>query len=679
MHHTLPPGFEVLQSSTPYLDVLGTGEPWPTPPGWLETMCQAAHRWAEDERTPTRDTWDQLVPGTREAVRMVMIFAERLGGWLPVLTGEFAHLPWLLAAPYAKPERVPAPSALLRYVPNDVYWPTFLIAWSSHRGEDAVQRERALELTLEIADMFDGIPPFAARLGAVRAAMRHLRETPALWEQVAHAPFAQWQRLWRNELPDEVYQVLPEASGWRDAVAWSVDGLVAVHDLAADAVPGLGTSADVLARLTLLAGCDGLPAGLGGAVDPALWPDVQTSFHELQPGFDVRVERDRQRQWLLRLLGTGELRLARSWLAFANEVGAGAAGLPKVPRAVQTVDLFGFLEDVEETYTPPRGANPAVAGLRRRQPVTAGGSSQPPAGLVARSDGADEDVEAEPEDAVEIGDPQGDLDRLIGLGPIKEQVRRLTAEARAELMRREIGMPDSDRSRHLVFAGNPGTAKTTVARIVARIYAQLGLLRNGHMIEASRMDLVGEYIGHTAPKVRRLVERASGGVLFIDEAYALVPPDNFRDFGHEAVSTLLKLMEDGRDDLVVIAAGYPAEMTRFLGSNPGLASRFPRTLTFGDYSDSELLAIFDLVVEQAGFELEDGVRQAFGALLPSPRPPAFGNGRWVRNVFEDASSRQAERVVALAEPTPAQIRTLVTDDLPTTPPPPDYRPPGMYL
>ena len=164
-------------------------------------------------------------------------------------------------------------------------------------------------------------------------------------------------------------------------------------------------------------------------------------------------------------------------------------------------------------------------------------------------------------------------------------------------------MPEQDRSRHMVFTGNPGTAKTTVARLLARIYAQLGTLSNGHLVEASRVDLVGQYIGQTAPKVRRVFNKASGGVLFIDEAYALIPQDSHRDFGVEAVSTLLKLMEDRRDEVVVIVAGYPREMDRFMSSNPGMASRFPKTLDFADYDEDELYAIFTLIAEQQGFVL----------------------------------------------------------------------------
>jgi SpoVK/Ycf46/Vps4 family AAA+-type ATPase len=216
----------------------------------------------------------------------------------------------------------------------------------------------------------------------------------------------------------------------------------------------------------------------------------------------------------------------------------------------------------------------------------------------------------------------------------------------------------------MIFTGNPGTAKTTVARLLARIYAQLGVLANGHLIEVSRTDLVGEYIGQTAPRTTSRFNQASGGVLFIDEAYSLVPPDSFRDFGNEAISTLLKLMEDHRDEVVVIAAGYPKEMRRFVESNPGIASRFPTSIGFADYDPDELWAIFRLYADKAGFSLLDGVQSAFLRLVPDPRPEAFGNGRFVRNVFEDATTRQALRITAMTDPAKEVVVQLRPEDLP---------------
>ena len=281
--------------------------------------------------------------------------------------------------------------------------------------------------------------------------------------------------------------------------------------------------------------------------------------------------------------------------------------------------------------TPDAGTTPATV-----VPLTADASSEELVSL------------AVPE--VEIGDPMADLAALVGLAPVKEQVARLIAEVKAEVLRRDAGMPPSERARHMIFTGNPGTAKTTVARLLARIYAQLGVLGHGHLIEVARADLVGEYIGQTAPRVTARFNQSLGGVLFIDEAYSLVPADSFRDFGHEAIATLLKLMEDHRDESVVVAAGYPAEMARFVASNPGVASRFPTTIHFADYGDDELWAIFQLCAHQAGFILATDIEAGFRAMLPTPRPAGFGNGRWSRNVFEEATSRQAVRVTGMTEP-----------------------------
>jgi SpoVK/Ycf46/Vps4 family AAA+-type ATPase len=221
--------------------------------------------------------------------------------------------------------------------------------------------------------------------------------------------------------------------------------------------------------------------------------------------------------------------------------------------------------------------------------------------------------------------------------------------------------------RHLAFTGNPGTAKTTVARLLARIYSQLGLLSGGHLVEVSRAELVGRYIGQTAPLVRAAVERALGGLLFIDEAYALAPADSDRDFGQEAIATLVKLMEDHRDDLVVVVAGYEQDMDRFLSSNPGLASRFSRRLRFPDFDDAQLITIFGAMAKATGVTLGPGVEQQLAKLLAAtPRGASFGNARYVRTVFERALGRQALRVTGAGKGAidPEQFRLLVAEDLP---------------
>ncbi len=253
-----------------------------------------------------------------------------------------------------------------------------------------------------------------------------------------------------------------------------------------------------------------------------------------------------------------------------------------------------------------------------------------------------------------------ELDGLIGLDTVKTEVRRQSQLLRMATIREGKGLRTPDISRHLVFVGNPGTGKTVVARLVARIYKALGLLERGHLVECDRQGLVAGYLGQTAIKTGELVQSALGGVLFVDEAYALASDD----YGREAIETLLKAMEDHRDSLVVIVAGYPDEMAELLASNPGLASRFHETLEFADYTDDELVAIFRLMAEKDDYTPTDDCVTALRLKLAgTPRGRTFGNGRFVRNVFEDAVTTQATRLADVVDPTVEQLRELTAADL----------------
>ncbi|MDH6109085.1 hypothetical protein P3T36_005992 [Kitasatospora sp. MAP12-15] len=258
-----------------------------------------------------------------------------------------------------------------------------------------------------------------------------------------------------------------------------------------------------------------------------------------------------------------------------------------------------------------------------------------------------------------------ELDALIGLATVKQEVRTLIDLIAVGRRRRQAGLKAPSLRRHLVFTGSPGTGKTTVARLYGEILASLGVLQRGHLVEVARVDLVGEHIGSTAIRTQAAFDQARGGVLFIDEAYALAPEDGARDFGREAIDTLVKLMEDHRDEVVVIVAGYTAEMERFLSANPGVSSRFSRTVAFPDYSDAELLEIARTQCAEHEYELADSTAEALlGHFATLHRGPNFGNGRTARQVFETMVERHAMRVAQLPDPSTHELQLLVPADLP---------------
>lgn len=253
-----------------------------------------------------------------------------------------------------------------------------------------------------------------------------------------------------------------------------------------------------------------------------------------------------------------------------------------------------------------------------------------------------------------------ELDDLVGLTDVKAEIHRQAAVLRVEGLRAEAGLEGLTITRHLIFNGNPGTGKTTVARLVAGIYRALGLLSKGQLVEVDRSELVAGYLGQTAMKTADIVKSAIGGVLFIDEAYSLAGDQ----YGQEAIDTLVKEMEDHRGDLVVVVAGYPLPMAVFIGQNPGLESRFRTEINFPDYTDDELVSIFEVMASGAQYDAGDGVQDRLRGLLAQvQRGPSFGNARYVRNVLEAAIGRHAWRLREVDSPTLEQLRLLLAEDI----------------
>lgn len=314
------------------------------------------------------------------------------------------------------------------------------------------------------------------------------------------------------------------------------------------------------------------------------------------------------------------------------------------------------------------GAHPAMA-----LPLPTPTSAQPTAGSIEQPDPSRQVTRAtsekaaapappapEPVKAKSVDELLAELDALIGLERVKREIHRQVAILRVEHLRTDAGIKNATITRHLVFTGNPGTGKTTVARLVGGIYAALGLLKLGQLIEVDRSELVAGFLGQTAVKTSEVVAKAAGGVLFIDEAYSLTGDQ----YGTEAVDTLVKEMEDRRDELVVIVAGYPAPMEAFVAANPGLASRFRTTIEFDDYTNDELAKILTLLADSADYELTPEALTHFRELLAvTTRGSTFGNGRFSRNTLEAAIGAHAWRLRDVEAPTTDQLRQLLAEDL----------------
>jgi len=481
--------------------------------------------------------------------------------------------------------------------------------------------------------------------GAVRAFVDDL--VAALTEVVSHLPEPRTQRL-EQDVASEAFDLAAALVDvdWRH----TDDELWALIMTFGQWMPGQLTMArpDDLRRSSIVAG-------------KAAWLEQPSTM------FALLVDADRRN-------GTSH---RRTYYDRAMHVAFTVASLDANPSTTELRSIDAFRSKLLAAMgdLPPAGApssdNPNRPGAGPGRPRGTGqepGAQHPGQATAGAADTAagTAAVESDPPQRP-IEDLLAELDRLVGLTGVKAEIRLVTNLLRVQQMRRERGLPVTEQSRHLVFTGNPGTGKTTVARLVAEIYRTLGVVERGHLVETDRSGLVSGYVGQTALKVKAVFDEAAEGVLLIDEAYALARGGE-NDFGREAIDTIVKLIEDRRDSIVVIAAGYPDEMGSFIEANPGLRSRFPKTIHFPDYSDDELWSIFTSLGDKGGYRCDDDARaKVCRWFAGQPRDKGFGNGRLARNLFEDAVARQASRMVDLDAPTDVDLTTLTAGDIPDLP------------
>lgn len=298
----------------------------------------------------------------------------------------------------------------------------------------------------------------------------------------------------------------------------------------------------------------------------------------------------------------------------------------------------------------------------------ADGSSEPNSQADEAVQDTEEQASQEAAETAEEAEPEKSgmeqLDELIGLDNIKEDVKELVSFVKVQKLRKDKGNKTVPVSLHLVFNGNPGTGKTTIARILAKLYKEIGILSKGQLVEVDRSGLVAGFVGQTATKTQEKIQEAMGGILFIDEAYTLAKDGN--DFGQEAIDTILKAMEDNRDDFIVIVAGYTEPMEKFISSNPGLKSRFNKYINFPDYSVQELIRIFDMNCSKYGYLLSDEARKSIDSIIEykiEHKDDNFANAREIRNLFEGIITNQATRVAEIEEPTDEQLNTIEKADM----------------
>ncbi|MGZ0150567.1 AAA family ATPase [Kribbella sp. WER1] len=635
----LPEELGVMFAGEPVFDLVGTDRPFRVTPEWLAgtrtKLEEIAGRVPNDDPTQGRAGYQDGTP------RLISNFYFLVRSILPplgIVVGGARNLAYLVISDWrSEPQQVETDLGGWLTGPSE-----FIIPFPLRNKLGAELQEPYVRACREMLDLLAGIPGLETRRTAMATMLDDVLADPEFLALHTTELRSTLVKRWgeRYDAP-ELRRAFPNLSGNPlDLMVHAVNRLQAAYEKVAAATPETEQPFAVeLAAVLRQIGRTSTPAGLSfTGLGPSGAADVQKA---LDKKADVPTPADWRRRQLDRMgraVEAGAPYQAREYLAAMYLVGSSLNGLPSQP-------------------DPPKDLHMTTGFVTRLRDLNA---LRPAEVVVTDVDGAPDTQKADPPVG---GDPIADLNGMIGLGPVKTRVHELVAEAEVAKLRIDAGLRLPKPMGHLVFSGNPGTGKTTVARILAEVYRDLGMLSSGHLVEVGRADLVASYIGQTAPKVTEVVEKALGGVLFIDEAYSLYN-DSGRDFGREAIATLIQLMEKHRDNLVVVMAGYPAEMYRLLESNPGVKSRIRTFVNFPDYTDTELHRIFLHDVGQAGFVLGEGVAGlVLTALQKVPRAPGFGNARTIRTMIERIATLQAVRLAAIESPSLEEVRTIEQDDV----------------
>ncbi|TCC41130.1 AAA family ATPase [Kribbella speibonae] len=635
----LPAELAVLFEGDPAFDVVGAEPPYVVTPEWLDaTKAKIADLVDRPTLGRVSASNKYFIEGSPLLVDTFYFVFKSLWPALGILVGGARNLHFLLLNQWRE-EQQEIDTDIANWRETGA---SFDIPYPLRRDRDS--QEEVIRACREMLDLLIGIPGLEARRKAMASMLDHVLASPELLDlhltQSRPAVLKRWIEEFGN---DDIRQIYPNLSGNPlDLMVYGVNRLQAAYTRIAAVTPEAEKSfAEEIASLLQQIGRTDLPAGLSfSALGPSGTAEVQTTLETVKTRPDPAEWRRRRQAWMIRAVEAGAAYDAREYLAATYQVGASLNGLPDKAKASKELYMVaGFFRGLRDlhSFRPPKAVPTTIVEAEAPDKLRA--------------------------DVPVAGDPIADLNEMTGLGAVKARVHELVAEAKVAKLRAEAGLRLPKPMGHLVFSGNPGTGKTTVARILAEVYRDLGMLSSGHLVEVGRADLIASYIGQTAPRVTEVVERALGGVLFIDEAYSLFNTSG-RDFGREAVATLIQLMETHRDNLVVVMAGYPNEMYSLVESNPGLKSRIRTFVNFPDYTDGELHRIFLQAAEQAGFVLGAGVsEQALATLHKAPRAPGFGNARTVRTLLERIATLQAVRLATLESPTMEQVRTIERSDV----------------